>query len=230
MGITSSLFAVFCTLILPICVAIYLCRLKKGLWIPTLVGATTFFVFQILIRLPIFQLVLPNIEWYLTMSSAQPLLYALFLGATAGLVEEFGRYITMKLMLKNNRQLIDGIAFGVGHGGIEAILLVGINALINLFLTSQSVVPNLMFASGVERIVTLILHICWSIMVMKSIRERKPTWLFIAFITHTFIDAGAAFASIKGVSIWFIEVPLILCALLALVFIINEYKTKEEIK
>lgn len=230
MKVISGLFTVFCALLLPLGAAVYLCSRKKGFWKPVLTGAITFFVFQILIRLPIIQLVLPHMPWYLKMSINQPLLYALFIGATAGLAEEFGRYITMRLFLKNNVRVADGIAFGVGHGGIEAILLVGINTLIVLLVASRSISPGLMFAGGIERIATLMLHICWSVMVMKSMWEKKSVWLFVAFFTHTIIDGGVVYASVFGLSVRVIETVVFLCALCALAFIIKEYKTEGENK
>ena len=228
MVIVSGLFAVFCTLVLPIGAAVFLMKYRKGLWKPILVGTATFLVFQILFRLPILQLVLPKMGWFLVMSSAQPILYSLFLGATAGLVEEFGRYITMRIFLKKSRQPLDGIGFGIGHGGIEAVLLVGINALATLIVSSQSIVPSLTFASGVERLAAMTFHIGWSVMVMKSVREKKPVWLFVAFLTHTAMDTGVSVASFYHASTWMIEVVLVLLALPTVCYIIKQYRKPAE--
>ncbi len=228
MVIASGLFTVLCALVLPIGAAAFLIVRKRKLWKPILVGAVTFFVFQILFRLPIIQLVLPKMGWYLVMSTAQPLLYSLFLGATAGLVEEFGRYLTMKLLLKKSLQPLDGIGFGIGHGGIEAVLLAGVNALVTLIVSSQSIVPSLMFAGGVERLAAMTFHIGWSVMVMKSVREKKPVWLFVAFLTHTAMDAAVSVASLNGVSVWMIEAALILLTLPTLYYIIKQYHVKEK--
>ena len=226
MEIISSIFVVFCALILPISATVYLSSRKKGLSIPILIGAITFFVFQILIRIPLLQIVLPNTSWYLVMRLAHPLLYTLFLGVTAALVEELGRYIMMRVFINKRQSSIDGIAFGVGHGGIEAILLVGINALMMLIFARQSITPELMFANGIERVATLALHISWSVMVMKSIREKKVCWLLLALLMHAVIDSAVAYAMIQGISVFIIEGILMICAMLSTLFVIKEYKRR----
>ena len=42
----------------------------------------------------------------------------------AGVFEEVGRLLAFLLILKKKREWKHGIAFGIGHGGIEAILLI----------------------------------------------------------------------------------------------------------
>ena len=45
--------------------------------------------------------------------------YALFLGFTAGLFEEVGRYLAFTTILKKRLDWKNAVAFGIGHGGIE---------------------------------------------------------------------------------------------------------------
>ncbi|MCH3960738.1 MAG: YhfC family intramembrane metalloprotease [Solobacterium sp.] len=229
MTMASGIFTVLCTLVLPLGVSLYLCCCKKRLLKPVLLGAATFFVFQMLIRIPLIQLVLPNMQWYLKLEVSQPLFHALFLGVTAALAEELGRYFVMTMLLKKNRRIEDGIAFGVGHGGIEAILLVGINTLFTVILSPASIAPGLMFACGIERLAAMAIHVGWSVMVMKSIREKKIRWLFLALFTHTIIDCGVSYASNQGLSIWIIEGFVLLCAAIGILFVIKQNKTKENV-
>lgn len=203
--------------------AVVFCVRKKGLWKPILFGTLTFVVFQVLTRIPLLQLVLPKQAWYIMLQNTQPILYGLFLGGTAALFEEGGRYIVMSLFLKKNRSTSDGIAFGVGHGGIEAILLVGISAVMVLFTTPFPTTSSLMFAGGVERLCTLVLHIGWSVMIMKSIREKNLWWLIIALMTHTIIDfVAVTFGSALGT--WPLEGFVFVCALLMALFVFGDYK------
>ena len=58
----------------------------------------------------------------------------IFLGITAGVFEECGRYMGFKLTLKKHRRFGDGVAFALGHGGIEALLIAGISSLYNLII------------------------------------------------------------------------------------------------
>ncbi len=227
MNTISCFFTVLCAVVLPVGAAVFLCVKSRRLVKPLLLGAATFFLFQILLRLPLLQLLLSRAGWLIVMSTIHPLWYSLFLGFTAGLFEELGRYIVMRLFMKNALDTTAGLAFGLGHGGIEALLLVGVNAVATLILYSGSVTPSLMFAGGVERLITLVLHICWSLMVAKAVRERKAFWLLFALATHTLIDTGAACASYFSVPVWYTELALVLCALVAGWYIVNEFKKEK---
>ncbi|MEA4893885.1 MAG: YhfC family glutamic-type intramembrane protease [Oscillospiraceae bacterium] len=223
MEILSSIFAIVCSFILPVVLAVIFCVRRKGIWKPILFGALTFIVFQVLTRIPLIQLVLPYQAWYITLANTQPIICALFLGGTAALFEEGGRYLVMALFLKKNRSTSDGIAFGVGHGGIEAVLLVGIGAVIMLFTKPFPSTPILMFARGIERVSTLMLHIGWSVMVMKSLREKNLWWLLLAFAMHTIIDF-AALTFINSIGIWELEAAIFAVALPTAWFVLREYK------
>lgn len=224
MALFSSLFTIFAALILPVGAAIWLSARKKGYLKPVLLGALTFFVFQIITRIPLLQLVLPDMIWYTIFSTTQPVLYALFLGATAALFEEGGRWLVMRLFMKNRHRLNDGIAFGIGHGGIEAILLVGINAVVLLILNDHSTTPLQMFAGGFERIFTLIIHIALSVMVLKSVVLKKPLWLLLAFVLHTVIDMAAVLLVGAGAALLVIEAVVCVFSLLLLGYTVIEYK------
>ncbi len=217
------IISIICSVIVPLVLSIYICKKDKGYIKPILLGALTFFVSQILIRIPIIQLILPNMSWYIKMSVAQPILYALFLSFTAGLFEEGGRYITMKLLLKNRQNTKNAIAFGVGHGGIEAIIFVGINAIALLFMYTPVVDPFIMIAGGVERLSAISLHIACSVMVMKSVENKKILWFLFALLTHTMFNFVAVMMQHNGFGFLAIESVLLLFAVICVVFIRYEY-------
>ena len=224
MSILSSVFAVAATLLLPVGAGIWLSLKKKGYLKPLLFGVLTFVVFQVLTRIPILQAVLPRMPWYIVMQTGYPLLSSLFLGGTAALFEEGGRYLVMSIFLKNRQRVSDGIAFGIGHGGIEAILFAGLNA-VWLLITASDYDPGLMFAGGVERISAMLLHVAWSVMVLKSVREKKIGYLFLAFALHALIDVVAVFLGQHNhVSILMLEILFGAFALLMLAYTIYEYK------
>ncbi len=227
MEVFSSIFTIICSVILPITLAVVFCVRRKGIWKPILFGTLTFVVFQVLTRIPLLQLVLPNQPWFITLANTQPILYGLFLGSTAALFEEGGRYVVMSLFLKKHKSPSDGIAFGVGHGGIEAILLVGISAIMVLFTNPFPTTPSLMFAGGIERLCTLVLHIGWSVMVIKSVREKNLWWLLIAFVTHMLIDFGAV-VFVSSIGVWALEAAILVVALMMAWFIVKEYKTYKD--
>lgn len=196
MYIFSWIFALFCALILPVGLAVELCVRRKQGWKPLLFGALTFTVFQGFARLPALS-ALSGLDWYKTLQSAQPATYTLFLGATAALFEESGRWLVMRFLLKKQRGVMDGVAFGVGHGGIEAVVIMGVTALFSLLsgggITETD--PSLVLAGGFERLFMLAAQIGFSVMVLKAVREKKPLWLLLAFVVHTLLAFAIAYSA-----------------------------------
>ena len=157
-------------------------------------GCLTFFISQICIRLPILQIVLPQYAWFTVMGSI-PLLAALFYGGTAGIAEEVGRWIAIKFFLKKERSLEYGLTFGLGHGGIEAVLIIGIPMAAQMVqvITSQVSpdvlsVPDLLLGA-LERVYAITFHVGASLLVMYGFRVRKSViYLVLAIALHTLLD------------------------------------------
>ena len=219
----ACVFTVITSLIAPVFGAVFISRKYEKAWQAVLAGGFTFIVFQLCIRIPVIQVVLPKTSWYTLLSVTNPVLYSLFLGVTAGLAEELGRYIVMKLFIKKNHSFVSAVAFGIGHGGVEAILLVGINGLLCLFSSVTGAMPGYMLASGVERILAMIIHIACSIMVMKSIVLKKIRWLVLAFLAHSIVDTVVVFAAFKGIGIFAIQAGLVIFTVGAAAYICREY-------
>lgn len=184
-------------------------RIGRAFWF----GALAFFVSQIVLRIPLLNL-LGQTFWY-QMLATNPVAHGLFLGLTAGLFEEFARFFVCKLLLKKNRRYIDSVAFGFGHGGIEAALLTGV-ALINALVliaamnngTLEAVAGSAQNAAaiaqqlaaltplnaslgGVERILAVGLHVSLSVVVFTGFVRNKP-WMYLlyAILAHTVVDAA----------------------------------------
>lgn len=122
----------FASLILPVLVLILLavrCR-KQGILSAWLLGAAGFFVPQILIRLPVLT-VLQKQSWFGNFAQNSLFLYAFGLAFSAGLFELAGRFAVAKLMQKK-LTFRRSLAAGLGHGGIEAMLLIGMTYVNNL--------------------------------------------------------------------------------------------------
>lgn len=120
------------TLVLPVvALIVYAVKNKKqGIVSAWFLGAAGFFVTQILIRLPILTF-LQGQSWFADFAQNNLFAYAFGLAFTAGLFELAGRFGVAKLMRKNltwKRSL----AAGLGHGGIEAMLLIGMTYVNNL--------------------------------------------------------------------------------------------------
>ena len=110
----------------------YLHRKKDGRWIPFLTGALCF---------PLFAMGLERILHLLVLGSplgaavtGNPWLYALYGGLAAGIFEETGRLAAFRFVLRKRREPVTALSYGLGHGGIEAFLLVGLTMIANLSL------------------------------------------------------------------------------------------------
>lgn len=229
MIIAGIVFTVLCSLVLPIALAVYLCLKRKGYWKALLSGTLCFIVFQVLTRIPLIQFVLPKMDWYLTLSLSNPLLNILFLAITASLFEELGRYIVMRVFLKKHLTVSDSLAFGVGHGGIEAVLLVGISYLVALITQPPAMISvltgSLAFAAGLERLFTMAVHIGLSVMVMKSVREHKIAPLLLALLIHALIDFVPIYAlHVLGTNLWIVEGMIAVSGIALAWYSYNEYK------
>lgn len=145
--IAACIFTLFVSLILPVLVLILFAvkHRKQGILSAWLLGAAGFVVTQILIRLPILTF-LQNQDWFASFAQRHLFLYAFSLAFTAGLFELAGRFAAAKLM-RRNLTYRRSLAAGLGHGGIEAMLLIGmtyVNNLTYIFMINSGAFDTLM--------------------------------------------------------------------------------------
>lgn len=135
----------------PTGLAIYFYRKQRISIRAVLVGALMFFIFQVILRIPALSIIQTQ-SWYGIFASQNMVLTGIIIAFTAGLFETAGRYIGLRFLLKNNLDRKNGIAYGIGHGGLEAVLLVGLtyignlvySILINAGSVSSQLVPQLL--------------------------------------------------------------------------------------
>lgn len=129
--VTAS-FTLFVSLILPIVVLIVLSRKWKLNHIPSawFLGALGFFIPQMLIRTRLLNSFAAN-PGFQQFAENHFLLYSLILAFTAGAFELAGRYGVAKV-LKRDMTFRRCLAAGLGHGGIEAMILIGVTYINNL--------------------------------------------------------------------------------------------------
>lgn len=218
----------FVSLILPLLLALGLaikCK-KQGILPAWLLGAAGFLVTQIVIRLPILSAISTQ-DWFLRFSQEHLFLYAFSLAFTAGLFELVGRFVVAKILQKKmtaNRAL----AAGLGHGGIEAMVIIGltyVNNLVHIFMINAgtfdamlSQVPAGQAASleairvsllttgapmfllaGFERVLTMVIHVALSMIVCWGVYSGKTIkCLLICLGIHTLIDLTAGISLLSG--------------------------------
>ena len=132
MTIIACVITLTVTLVLPVAVLIVFAgkNKKQGIVSAWLLGAAGFFVTQILIRVPVLT-ALQGQNWFTGFSQNHLFLYAFALAFTAGLFELAGRFGAAKCLAKKLTWK-RALAAGLGHGGIEAMLLIGMAYVNNL--------------------------------------------------------------------------------------------------
>ena len=157
MLIASLIFGSLICFGVPVGGLIILLRRKKGAGKAFFLGMLAFSVSQLGIRIPVLQLLLPRWVWFHVLQ-LYPWAYGLFLGLTAGVFEEGARWIAIRFFLKDRTDLEHGLAFGLGHGGVEAMILAGLNMTAGLMmvLTGQGALfpatSQTVLISGLERL------------------------------------------------------------------------------
>lgn len=202
---------------IPIICTVLLARGKKGCWKAFFFGVLAFTISQICIRIPILTRVLPNYGWF-TLLQANKIVYGLFLGLTAGIFEECARWIGMRFL--KERTIYSGLAFGLGHGGIEAMTLVGLNCVVILVMTLMGkgalfygIQGNIWIGSA-ERIFAITYHVGASLLIMHGFRVRKSgRFLLLAILLHTVLDMGAI---VFGTNMMAVEVYAAVIAIVTL--------------
>ena len=143
LSVVCIIFTFLVSLLLPLAFLVFyaLRHKKQGIWSAWLVGALGFFVPQILIRFPILS-ALSRTDGFLAFAQTHPWIYSLALAFTAGLFEVVGRYASARC-LKKNLTHRRALAAGLGHGGIEAIIITGLAYVSNLVLLVMLKTGNL---------------------------------------------------------------------------------------
>jgi uncharacterized membrane protein YhfC len=178
-------------------------------------GALVFLVFQLLTRLPL-AIVLQNtvLAPLLRSSTAFTWTWLAVLAVTAGLFEEVGRYVGYRLFMRREpKTWSKAVMFGLGHEGLESMVLVGgahALTLVNIAIFSAINVTSLpavqrqvvlqQFAAinaqpvwfpllaAWERLWSVPLQVALAVIVLQVFRRHQMRWLFLAILLHALID------------------------------------------
>ena len=163
------------------------------------IGAGTFLLFAMLLEQLMHVLV---IQFCGLNAQSRPWLYYVYAALAAAVFEETGRLIAMKFWMKKWLDFPNALMYGIGHGGVEAILiggLSGISNLVSMLMINSGAMQNtlaalpaesanqtvsqlsalwttpapLFFVSGIERISAIILHIGLSLLIYRAVKSGK---------------------------------------------------------
>lgn len=224
--------------------------------LPFFVGCAVMLLFAFVLESSVHSLVLGSAAGATILGSRW--LYPLYGGIMAGLFEETGRYLAFSTVLKKNRDKdINALMYGAGHGGFEAIVVLGITSVNNLIwsvminsgstdaltgnLTGEALAsvessiqalimspPYLFLLGALERVFAIILQIALSVLVWFAVKCRDVK-LFLASIgLHFLVDALTALLSGAGVSVIAIEAVIGLFTLLTALIARAVWKRQHE--
>jgi uncharacterized membrane protein YhfC len=155
------------------------------------------------------------------------ILFYLYVGALTGLTEVLLTWLLLRYTRLGRVSWKNVLAFGIGFGGLEALLL-GFSSLAGMLtglfagqtlpaatITAMAQANNPLFdlAPIVERIATIFCHILANTLLFYAVATRQWRWLWVSFIYKSLLDTVAAFAQLWGVGslahIWIIEAIII---------------------
>ena len=205
-SILSIVFMIISALIsigLPIFLFVIIHKKYNGGILPLIFGIIGFILFALILEKSIHFIVLNKF-----MLIEKPALYILYGIFMAGIFEESARFISFNILKKKISGIDAGLYYGIGHGGIEAILLVGLTMINNIIFsiiintgklgditsniqvtetlnqvtiymgTLTSTAPYMFLISGIERIFAIGIQMSLSIIVYYSVFGKNKIWLY----------------------------------------------------
>jgi len=170
---------------------------------------------------------------------------AVYLGLLAGLFEEVGRYLIYRYYFRRQKIPLtreNGLQFGAGWGGVESIIvaLLVLSSMVTYILLTgdgggaplpgdpavealRSLTPLDILPGLAERMMTITLHIAWSLLVLAAVVYSKKMLLLLAVLWHAAVDAAAVFlAGTQGILVT--EAVVFVFAVIGLWYILWEWR------
>ncbi len=238
--VTSALLSIG----VPILLLILWRKKTRAKWSAALWGAVIFVVFVFVLESLCHRLVLTGNGKLPVFMNAHPWAYAAYGALAAGVFEETGRFVAFKWLLRKQNRKETSVMYGIGHGGIEAILLAGVAAISSLvFVLSlnaigaeamlaaageqaaavQASIDSLVntnaamfFVSGLERMMAIALHISLSVFVFMAVKRGRFILYPIAILLHAGVDFFAVLYQ-KNIITSIAAIELLIAAVTALI-------------
>lgn len=194
----AFLLALVMTLLFPILLLVILGVKKKISPLPLGLGFASFFLSQILLRIPLLQWCMGQ-SWYQPLATSSPVLVGVVLSLTAGLFEESARLGGVALLGPRKASYPGGpprpgyrnwkgaLSFGLGHAFCETILLAGLTHVNNVIFCvllgfGQDALAPLLPEEQLELVISQFAAVT-PLTVLAGILERFSAVLFHLFAT-----------------------------------------------
>ena len=241
--ILIAMVLILAAVVIPV---IYLKKTKQISLLVFLLGGVGFYLSSQIFENLLHRLVLqPQADGTIALMKNAPLLYVLYGIATAAIFEETARYVIFRYLQKKRPLTIgDSLAYGLGHGGIEA-LFIGISGLLSLFvlaqLVSQGNSPLLaklpqatiyyvqklqagqIYLLAFESIIALAIQVFLTFWVWTAVKDKKLGYFLAALGFHALIDLAPALVQVGWLTQPILVEVIILVEFLALVFLTKKF-------
>lgn len=139
-------------------------------------------------------------------------LFYLYVGALTGIFEVAPVWLLLRFTRFGQVAWPRALAFGIGFGAVEALLL-GLISLANVLtiLVAPELAPSSLSASvtgvqglvnglaaGWERFFTVLVHLVANVLLFYGVLRRQWRWFWLAFAVKTLLDVVAAWGQITG--------------------------------
>ncbi len=217
--ITALALRCILEIFLPFVVCFYLCKKHGGRWFPLLVGVTAT-ILLVVPRALLRNMLVPSGDDFLLQFFTSSLINAI--------CEEMARYLAMSYAMTQHRELMDSICYGLGHGGMESLVLaqypldyLRMQIQHRLYGTeyftagrtaeqAASIMEKLQicdsldvfasFEAAISTVTSFADHVAWSVLVMTAVRFAGcRKFLFLAIGLHVLSHFGKMFFGIVGI-------------------------------
>jgi uncharacterized membrane protein YhfC len=231
----------------PVCLFVVFRKKFNLKVVPMLLGVAGFVVFALVLESIVHRIVIGRF-----VSPSNLVLYIIYGALMAGIFEESARFIAFNILKRKYEGIGTALSYGIGHGGIESILLAGL-AMINSIVTSiifntgnietitgklqgdmlaaannqiaalATTAPYMFLVSGMERMFALAVHISLSVVVFYAVFGKNKLWLYpLAIVLHMIVDIPAMMFQ-TGVIKSIFAVEVIVCLLAVCLVLFAKY-------
>lgn len=246
------------TVVLPLGLLVILAKKKKAATLAFFVGCGVFLLFAMVLEGIVNSLLFTHTEAGRRLQE-NLWAYALAGGLMAGLFEETGRFLAFSTVLKKLRDNDwNALMYGAGHGGMEAVLTVGLTFLnqiiyaillntghrelltgqlsgqaltqMEALLSALVTTPSSAFwLGGLERLSAMLLHLALSVLVWFAVKEAGKRYLFpLAIVLHALFDAVMLVLARSGLALWAVELVCLGSALLIALLTALTWKSRKQ--
>jgi len=233
---------------LPVCLFIIARKKFNAKVVPMLFGIAGFVIFALVLESLVHRIVLGRF-----LSPSNKIVYIIYGVLMAGIFEESARFIAFNILKRKKYEGIEtALSYGIGHGGIESILLAGL-AMINSIVSSiiintgnigmitgklqgdmlaavnnqiaalVAAAPYMFLVSGIERILAIAVQLSLSVVVFYAVFSKKKVWLYpLAIVLHAMVDIPAVIFQTGGIKNIFV-VEGIICLLAVCLVLFARY-------